>query len=93
MRGYGELPDRAEWFNFAPRGAVREPYRSEMPTVGDYTVLDRGEVWSDNIQTLYEEAVARQWNATRDIPWSELEPLPEDGVTESAVGGDGCNPS
>ncbi len=78
VRGYGSLPDRAEWFNFAPRGAVRDPYRAEMPTVGDYTVLDRGEVWADNIQTLYEEAKARQWDATRDIPWSELEALPED---------------
>jgi hypothetical protein len=41
-------------------------------------VTDRGEVWADNVITLYEEAKARQWNATRDIPWSELERLPED---------------
>ena len=78
IRGYGEVPEKAEWFNFAPRGAVREPYRHEMPVIEEYTVVDRGELWADNIITLYEEAKARQWNATRDIPWEELEALPED---------------
>jgi hypothetical protein len=28
--------------------------------------------------TLYEEAVARQWSSTRDIPWHTLQPLPKD---------------
>jgi hypothetical protein len=28
--------------------------------------------------SLYEEAKARQWNASRDIPWSELQPISED---------------
>ncbi|MCC6706740.1 MAG: ferritin-like domain-containing protein [Gammaproteobacteria bacterium] len=78
IRGYGEVPDKAEWFNFAPRGAVREPYRHEMPVIEEYTVVDKGELWADNIITLYEEAKARQWNATRDIPWNELEALPDD---------------
>jgi hypothetical protein len=78
VKGYAELPEHATWLNFAPRGAVREPYADEMPRIDDYTVLDRGEVWADNVLTLYEEAKARQWNATRDIPWSELERLPED---------------
>jgi hypothetical protein len=76
--GYGELPAVADWKNFAPRGAVRDVYRSEMPVVDDYTIVDRGELWAENVITLYEEAKARQWNATRDIPWSELERLPED---------------
>ncbi len=76
--GYGELPAVADWKSFAPRGSVREPYRSEMPVVDDYTIVDRGELWAENVLTLYEEAKARQWNATRDIPWSELERLPED---------------
>jgi hypothetical protein len=49
-----------------------------MPTIEDYTLTDRGDVWAENVITLYEEAKARQWNATRDIPWEELEPLPED---------------
>jgi hypothetical protein len=75
---YGEIPRVGDWPNFAPRGSVREPYISRMPVVEDYIVTDRGEVWADNVITLYEEAKARQWNATRDIPWSELEALPED---------------
>jgi hypothetical protein len=75
---YGELPEAVTWRNFAARGSVREPYASEMPTLDDYVVLERREVWADNVMALYEEAKARQWNATRDIPWSELSPLPED---------------
>ncbi len=78
IRGYGKMPDEATWFNFAPRGAVRDPYRDEMPTIGDYTVTDKNELWAENVLTLFEEAKARQWNATRDIPWDELKPLPED---------------
>ncbi len=76
--GYGEVPEVASWLNFAPRGSVRERYREEMPEVDDYTVLERDEVWAENVMALYEEAKARQWNATRDIPWHELKPLPED---------------
>jgi hypothetical protein len=76
--GYGEPPEVATWLNFSPRGSVREPYREEMPEVDDYVVLERDEVWAENVLTLYEEAKARQWNATRDIPWEELTPLPED---------------
>jgi len=78
VKPYGDMPVEADWRNFTARGSVREPYRHEMPTIEEYTVLDRGEVWADNVITLYEEAKARQWNATRDIPWHELEPLPED---------------
>jgi hypothetical protein len=79
----GELPKTASWRNFAPRGSIREPYRERMPIVESYTVLDRDELWADNVIGLYEEAKARQWNATRDIPWSELERLPE--VLEKAT--------
>jgi len=78
VAGYGTVPDRASCLSFAPRGSVRDRYASEMPVVDDYVLLDRGESWADNVVTLYEEAKARQWNATRDIPWSELERLPED---------------
>jgi hypothetical protein len=78
VKPYGEIPEEVTWRNFAARGSVRDPYRDEMPTLEDYVVLERAEVWADNVLTLYEEAKARQWNATRDIPWSELQPLPED---------------
>jgi hypothetical protein len=75
---YGDVPARAAYRNFAARGSVRDPYAAEMPTLDDYVLLDRHEVWADNVVSLYEEAKARQWNATRDIPWHELEPLPDD---------------
>lgn len=78
VRPYGQMPEVAEWKNFAPRGSVRDPYRDEMPVIESYTVTDRNELWAENVLTLYEEAKARQWNATRDIPWEELEPLPDD---------------
>jgi hypothetical protein len=78
LPAYGTLPEHAEWRNFAPRGSVREPYRDRMPMLDDYVVTERSQVWADNVITLYEEAKARQWNATRDIPWAELETLPED---------------
>lgn len=78
VRPYGEVPEHVDWKSFAPRGALRDPYRAEMPIIEDYTVLDSCEVWADNVITLYEEAKARQWNATRDIPWEELKPLPDD---------------
>lgn len=76
--GYGEIPEIAEWKNFTPRGAVREPYREMMPVIDDYTIVERSDVYAENVVTLYEEAKARQWNATRDIPWAELSALPED---------------
>lgn len=38
----------------------------------------KAEVWSDNVLDLYEEAVSRQRNATRDIPWTELPELDPD---------------
>lgn len=78
LTAYGTLPEQATWKNFAPRGSVREPYKHRMPVIEDYVVTDRSELWADNVITLYEEAKARQWNATRDIPWTELEALPED---------------
>jgi len=74
----GEIPERASFLNFAPRGSIREPYVDQLPVIDAYDVLDRREVWADNVITLYEEAKARQWNATRDIPWGDLKPLPED---------------
>ena len=74
----GEMPERATWRSFAPRGSIREPYAHQMPVIEEYDVLDRSEVWAENVVTLYEEAKARQWNATRDIPWAELERQPED---------------
>jgi hypothetical protein len=43
-----------------------------------YILNAKSDVWAENVTELYEEAVARQWSATRDIPWNELDELPSD---------------
>jgi hypothetical protein len=70
----GEPEDTAPHQIMAPRGAALEP---DMPDLG-YAYNDKYLVWADNITALYEEAVSRQWSATRDIPWDTLKPLPDD---------------
>jgi len=76
---YGQVPDRPPRRTMAPRGADVDP---AVPDLG-YTVNQKAEVWSDNVMELYEEAVARQWSATRDIPWADLPEL--DPELERAV--------
>ena len=70
----GEPEDAPELCTMAPRGAAVDP---DVPDMG-YVYNEKYQVWAENIVPLYEEAVARQWSATRDIPWDELKPLPED---------------
>jgi hypothetical protein len=77
-KAYGTVPDRADNRNLAPRGSVRDRYMERMPVLEAYTLLDKYEIWADNVSTLYEEAKSRQWNSTTDIPWGELEPVSED---------------
>jgi hypothetical protein len=58
----------------APRGAGSEPGLGPRR----WDINHKWEVWADNLTTLYEEAVSRQWSATQDIDWNELEELPPD---------------
>ncbi|MHB1717879.1 MAG: ferritin-like domain-containing protein, partial [Acidimicrobiales bacterium] len=71
---YGEVPDHPAQRTMAPRGADID---EGMPDMG-YIVNSKSEVWAENVAELYEEAVSRQWSATRDIPWGELRELPSD---------------
>ena len=71
---YGVIPEYAPRRTMAPRGSDVDP---EVPDMG-YEINERAEVWSDNVLDLYEEAVSRQWSATRDIPWGELPELDPD---------------
>ncbi len=71
---YGEVPDHPDRRTMAPRGSDVDP---DVPDMG-YSINDKAEVWSDNVMELYEEAVSRQWSATRDIPWSDLPELDPD---------------
>lgn len=74
LGSYGEVPERSDARTMRPRGASPNP---GAPSLG-YTVLDKADVWANNLGHLYEEAVQRQWSSATDIPWHTIEPLPDD---------------
>ncbi len=71
---YGKVPPVSDAQTAKPRGAA---VRSGVPRTG-YYIRDAGSVWSQNATLLYEEAVQRQWSSATDIPWRDIEPLPEE---------------
>jgi hypothetical protein len=71
---YGEVPDDPKYRTMAPRGCDVDPGTPDM----GYILNKKSDVWAENVVELYEEAVARQWSATRDIPWTELPELPDE---------------
>jgi hypothetical protein len=71
---YGDAPEHAANQSFAMRGSVR---RLEAPRLG-LKYSEKADVWSNNCALLYEEAVQRQWSSATDIPWSTIEPLPDE---------------
>jgi hypothetical protein len=79
-KAYGTIADSVPEHhrNLTPRGSIRDPYKDVLPVYDDFVVTEKWDLWADNVSTLYEEAKARQWNATKDIAWDELEELPED---------------
>jgi hypothetical protein len=48
------------------------------PKVGNYALRTKADIWLRNAAELYEEAIQRQWSSATDIPWDELQPLPDD---------------
>jgi hypothetical protein len=54
---------------FAPRGAALPEGLPDLQA----DVNRKSEVWAYNVEGYYEEAMTRQWNATTDIPWAELQ--------------------
>ena len=75
------FPERAQpATGFAPRGASVEPGGPVYP----FSLLDRDHVAPPEVAALYDQAVAAQWDATRDIPWHTVGQLPE--ALEAAVG-------
>jgi hypothetical protein len=72
----GDPLDEAPSDSMAPRGAPLDDAEA-LPGMG-YQMNSKYQLWADNVVPLYEEAVSRQWSATRDIPWEELKPLPDD---------------
>ena len=76
----GDVPETAPTeTGFAPRGAVVEHGAPRFP----FSINQREKVWAEEVAELYEQATANQWDASRDIPWHLLQPLPE--VLERAV--------
>jgi hypothetical protein len=71
---YGNAPEYSTAATAALRGAAP---RDGVPRIG-YTIARKGDIWSENAAMLYEEAVQRQWSSATDIPWEELQPLPDD---------------
>jgi hypothetical protein len=43
-----------------------------------YSIYQKQEVWSDACAALYEEAIQRRWRPATDVPWTSIEPLPDD---------------
>jgi TusA-related sulfurtransferase len=63
------LPMRADGSSgFAPRGSVVEPGGPVYP----FDLVERDRVIPPEVTELYEQAVAAQWSAARDIPWSTI---------------------
>lgn len=67
------LPEIADPFTgFAPRGARVEPGGPGYP----FTLNEREHVAPLEVAKLYDQAVSAQWDATSDIPWQKVKPLP-----------------
>ncbi|HUP64755.1 MAG TPA: ferritin-like domain-containing protein [Thermoanaerobaculia bacterium] len=65
---------------FAPRGARIEPGGPAYP----FTLVERDRVAPPDVARLYDQAVAAQWDANRDIPWQNVRELSPE--LERAVG-------
>jgi hypothetical protein len=75
------LPDRADpSTGFAPRGARIETGGPTYP----FDLVERDRVAPPEVARLYDQAVSSQWDATRDIPWDRVRPLPP--ALERALG-------
>ena len=75
------MPGRADpSTGFAPRGAQVEPGGPRYPL----TLLERDRTAPPDVAELYDQAVASQWDATRDVPWGTVRALP--GPLERALG-------
>jgi hypothetical protein len=66
-RGLGDMTYRM-------RGAIARPGAQRFGT----NYQSKADVWSENCVMLYEEATQRQWSSARDIPWGQLEALPDE---------------
>ncbi len=71
---YGEVPEVWEDQTRRPRGALPRPGVPPLP----YNLRHKHQMWADSAANLYEEAIQRRWIPATDVPWSSLQPLPDD---------------
>ena len=63
------MPERADpGTGFAPRGARVEPGGPEYP----FSLLERDRVAPPEVAQLYDQAVAAQWDGSKDVPWNDV---------------------
>ena len=67
--------------------AARRARRARRPAY-PFTLLERDRVAPPEVAQLYDQAVAAQWDATRDIPWDTVRPLPAGARARGRPGDD-----
>src|SRR3989304_264209 len=67
---YGHVPDHWPYENDTPLGSHPTP-GSYAP--GSYSVYDKSEVWAEDVDVLYEQAIRERWAPATDIKWAALE--------------------
>lgn len=73
---YAKIPERASnRCGLSPRGCHLP---QDVPPLPLHDLTDSSRLWSDNAARLYDEAVTRQWNSVTDVPWDQLQRLPDD---------------
>ncbi|HWO93308.1 MAG TPA: hypothetical protein VNL92_00920, partial [Dehalococcoidia bacterium] len=70
---YGYVPDTWRRLDDMPRGAWPPDHGGP---VGRYSVVEKVDVWAENVRELYEEAILHRWAPATDVPWHQLEELP-----------------
>ncbi len=69
--GYDELPEVPR----GPRGAAPRGAAYAVERQADFSpeLNRKTDVWAYKVASFYEEAMSRQWDATTDIPWNDLD--------------------
>jgi hypothetical protein len=69
--GYDELPEVPR----GPRGVAPRGARYDVAHQVDLSpeLNRKSDVWSYKVASFTEEAMSRQWNATTDVPWADLD--------------------
>ena len=69
--GYDALPELPR----GPRGAAPRGARYDVVTQADLSpeLNRKSDVWAHKVASFTEEAMSRQWDATTDVPWMDLD--------------------